>query len=127
MLKYVVPKLAASLREGLVIDPSNQDMDPLYRTAPWVGVLQPKVYSQLLEVEFFPKWLTTLHLWLTQPTSDYDEVAQWFVTRLVVDRSSESLISLFSQVLILEKFLLRGGVGVAGRKCRVYSRFTANE
>jgi tuftelin-interacting protein 11 len=64
MLRYIVPKLAASLREDMV--------------------LQPKVYSQLLEMEFFPKWLTTLHLWLTQPTSDYDEVAQWCVVRLIV-------------------------------------------
>lgn len=83
MLRYIVPKLAASLREDLVIDPSNQNMEPLYRIAPWVSVLQPKVYSQLLEMEFFPKWLTTLHLWLTQPTSDYDEVAQWCVVRLL--------------------------------------------
>jgi len=82
MLRYIVPKLAASLREDLVIDPSNQNMEPLHRIAPWVSVLQPKVYSQLLEMEFFPKWLTTLHLWLTQPTSDYDEVAQWCVRLL---------------------------------------------
>lgn len=83
MLKYIVPKLGASLREDLTIDPSNQDMEPLYRTAPWVSVLQPKVYSQLLETEFFPKWLATLHLWLIQPTSDYDEVAQWCVARVL--------------------------------------------
>jgi tuftelin-interacting protein 11 len=78
MLKYVVSKLGASLREDLRIDPSNQDMQPLDRLKPWANILRPSIYSQLLEIGFFPKWLETLHFWLTQPSSDFDEVAQWF-------------------------------------------------
>ncbi|KAF8317597.1 TFP11-domain-containing protein [Clavulina sp. PMI_390] len=78
LLKYVVPKLGAHLREKLVINPADQDMEPLYRTAPWVTVLKPSVYSQLLEMEFFPKWLATLHSWLSQSSAQYDEVADWY-------------------------------------------------
>jgi tuftelin-interacting protein 11 len=78
LLKYVVPKLGASLRDDFKINPRNQDMEPLLRVAPWVGVLKPAVFSQLLEMEFFPKWLTVLHLWLIQPTSNFSEVAEWY-------------------------------------------------
>ena len=80
LLKYVVPKLGASLREDFKINPRQQDMAPLFRVAPWVAVLKPAIFSQLLEAEFFPKWINVLHMWLVQPTSNYTEIAAWCVT-----------------------------------------------
>lgn len=63
-------------------------MEPLERIKPWVTIVEPSIYSQLLELEFFPKWLNTLHMWLTQPKADFDEVAQWLVVHpFWVDRN----------------------------------------
>ena len=45
----------------------------------WHTMIRPSVYSQLLETEFFPKWLDVLHFWLIQPSLNYEEVAQWYL------------------------------------------------
>lgn len=34
--------------------------------------------SQIIETEFFHKWLETLYLWLIQPKVNYEDVAQWY-------------------------------------------------
>jgi tuftelin-interacting protein 11 len=44
----------------------------------WRTLLRPLNLSRLFEADFFPAWLSTLHLWLTQPGVDFDEVAQWY-------------------------------------------------
>lgn len=81
LLKYVVPKLGACLRDDLKINPRSQDMQPLTLVLAWAEVLRASVMSQLLEMEFFPKWLGILHLWLVQPNPNFDEVTQWYVVK----------------------------------------------
>ncbi|KDN37748.1 TFP11-domain-containing protein [Tilletiaria anomala UBC 951] len=78
MLDVIVPKLGAALRFDLTINPSKQDMSPLERALQWTDLLRPGVLSRILEKEFFPKWLEILHMWLTQPSANLDEVAQWY-------------------------------------------------
>ncbi|KAI5995452.1 GC-rich sequence DNA-binding factor-like protein-domain-containing protein [Pisolithus albus] len=78
LLKYVVPKLGLVLREEFRVNPRNQDMTPLAQVLPWSTLLRPSVFSQLLETEFFPKWLDVLHMWLIQPRVSFEEVAQWY-------------------------------------------------
>ncbi|KDQ13045.1 hypothetical protein BOTBODRAFT_112065 [Botryobasidium botryosum FD-172 SS1] len=78
LLKYVVPKLGATLRDDFKINPRNQNMDPLNWVLPWAEILRPSIFSHLLEAEFFPKWLDILHIWLVQPNPSFDEVAQWY-------------------------------------------------
>jgi len=78
LLKYIVPKLGAHLREKFTVNPAQQDMEPLLRVSEWVTILKPTTFSQLLEMEFFPKWLTVLHIWLTQPESNHQEVNEWY-------------------------------------------------
>ncbi|KAF8343173.1 GC-rich sequence DNA-binding factor-like protein-domain-containing protein [Cantharellus anzutake] len=78
LLKYIVPKLGAHLREKFTVNPAQQDMEPLLRISAWITILRPATFSQLLEMEFFPKWLSVLHMWLTQPGSDYNEVNEWY-------------------------------------------------
>ena len=78
MLKYVLPKLGAMLREDFQVNPRNQDMTPLERLLPWHPILHPSMFSQLLETEFFPKWLDVLHIWLIQPNASFEEIAQWY-------------------------------------------------
>jgi tuftelin-interacting protein 11 len=78
MLKYVVPKLGATLRDDFRINPRKQDMEPLQRVLPWATLIRPSIFSQILQTEFFPKWLNVLHIWLIQPTVNFEEVAQWY-------------------------------------------------
>ncbi|CAK5267229.1 unnamed protein product [Mycena citricolor] len=78
LLKYVVPKLGALLREDFHVNPRDQDMAPLSKVIQWSGVIRPSIFSQILETEFIPKWLDVLHLLLVTPGVSYEEVAQWF-------------------------------------------------
>ncbi|KAG6381630.1 GC-rich sequence DNA-binding factor-like protein-domain-containing protein [Boletus reticuloceps] len=79
LLKYVVPKLASHLREEFRVNPRAQEMQPLTQVVlPWSPLLRGSVMSQLLEAEFFPKWLDVLYIWLIQPRVSFEEVAQWY-------------------------------------------------
>ncbi|EMD39286.1 hypothetical protein CERSUDRAFT_112934 [Gelatoporia subvermispora B] len=78
LLKYVVPKLGTRLREDFRVNPRSQDMQPLQDVMSWEHLLRPSILSQLLETEFFPKWLDVLHIWLIQPNPSFEEVAQWY-------------------------------------------------
>lgn len=78
ILKYVVPKLGAILRTDFHINPRNQDMKPLEQVLAWVHLTRPRIFSQLIETEFIPKWLDILHVWLIQPKVSFEEVAQWY-------------------------------------------------
>ncbi|KAJ3989288.1 GC-rich sequence DNA-binding factor-like protein-domain-containing protein [Lentinula detonsa] len=78
LLKYIVPKLGATLRSDLRINPRNQSMEPIHHVLQWADILRPSILSQLFETEFFPKWIEVLHLWLVQPKVSFEEVAQWY-------------------------------------------------
>jgi tuftelin-interacting protein 11 len=78
MLKYIVPKLGATLRDDFHVNPRSQDMAPLERVLAWVPLLRSSILGPLLVAEFFPKWLDVLHIWLVQPRPNFDEVAQWY-------------------------------------------------
>ncbi|KAJ3918762.1 GC-rich sequence DNA-binding factor-like protein-domain-containing protein [Lentinula edodes] len=78
LLKYIVPKLGATLRSDLRINPRNQSMEPINYVLQWSSILRPSILSQLFETEFFPKWIEVLHLWLIQPKVSFEEVAQWY-------------------------------------------------
>ncbi|KAH8108887.1 TFP11-domain-containing protein [Phellopilus nigrolimitatus] len=78
LLKYIVPKLGAVLRDEFRVNPRSQNMDPLKHVLEWSTILRPTILGQLLEAEFFPKWLDVLHIWLIQPSASFEEVAQWY-------------------------------------------------
>ncbi len=78
LLKYIVPKLGATLRNDFRINPRDQKMDPLQRVLNWISIIRPSIISQIMETEFFPKWLDILHIWLVQPQVSFEEVAQWY-------------------------------------------------
>ncbi|KAJ7804580.1 GC-rich sequence DNA-binding factor-like protein-domain-containing protein [Mycena olivaceomarginata] len=73
-------RLAASLRDDFRVNPRQQDMAPLAAVLRWAepNLLRPSVFAQLLETEFFPKWLDVLHVWLVQPKVSFEEVASWY-------------------------------------------------
>jgi tuftelin-interacting protein 11 len=78
LLKYVVPKLGAALRDDFRVNPRDQKMEPLQQVLLWSETIRPSVFSKILETEFFPKWLDILYIWLIQPSVSFEEVAQWY-------------------------------------------------
>lgn len=78
LTRHLLPRLATHLRTTLLIDPSDQDLEPLTTIQQWTPLLPPPTTAQLLISEFFPKWHQTLHLWLTS-NPNYDEIRQWFL------------------------------------------------
>ena len=78
ILKYIVPKLGAALRNDFRIDPRDQKMEPLTCVFSWSSLLRSSIMGQLLETAFFPQWLEILHMWLIQPSANLEEVSQWY-------------------------------------------------
>ncbi|EKD03937.1 hypothetical protein A1Q2_01761 [Trichosporon asahii var. asahii CBS 8904] len=76
--EHVLGKLGAVLRD-LVINPRDQDMSAIVNEVlPWHSLIRPSNFTRLFELEFFPKWLNVLYLWLVHPGYNGEEVAQWF-------------------------------------------------
>ena len=78
LIHYLLPRLALHLAENLVIDPSDQDLSPLEQAIQWTTFFPASTFAQLLATEFFPKWHSTLYLWLTS-SPNYDEIREWFL------------------------------------------------
>jgi tuftelin-interacting protein 11 len=77
--KHILPKLALELRENFTIDPSDQKLDVLLETVmPWRSTFRASTWGKLLESDFFLKWLSMLHLWLTSEQVNLEEVGQWY-------------------------------------------------
>jgi tuftelin-interacting protein 11 len=77
LVRRLLPKLARHLAIEFEVDPSDQDLTPLENVLHWQTCFQPDVLARLLVAEFFPKWLSTLHQWLTADGASFDEIAQW--------------------------------------------------
>lgn len=78
LVRHLLPRLAAHLSQNLVIDPADQDLDPLTQALQWNPFFSLSTTAQLLAAEFFPKWHGTLHLWLTA-SPNYDEIREWYL------------------------------------------------
>jgi tuftelin-interacting protein 11 len=77
LIRHLLPCMALHLSTNLEIDPSDQDLTPLEDVLKWQPFLKPEIFARLLVAEFFPKWLSTLHLWLTTPEASLEEIGQW--------------------------------------------------
>jgi tuftelin-interacting protein 11 len=66
------------LREKFIVDPSDQDLQVLQNVSTWSTYFRASTWGQLLESEFFTKWLQMLHLWLTSEGVNLEEVGQWY-------------------------------------------------
>ncbi|KAF2675138.1 G-patch domain-containing protein [Microthyrium microscopicum] len=78
IVKHLLPRLAAYMTAEFEVYPPDQDLTPLENVLAWKDLLPIRATAQLLVTEFFPKWLMTLHTWLTSESSNYEEIGQWF-------------------------------------------------
>ncbi|KAK0909388.1 hypothetical protein LTR91_018845 [Friedmanniomyces endolithicus] len=78
LVRHLLPRLSLYLSNKFDVDPSDQDLTPLENVFKWTHMFKPEVLARLLIAEFFPKWLATLHLWLTAEDANLEEIGQWF-------------------------------------------------
>ncbi|KAK4502282.1 hypothetical protein PRZ48_005707 [Zasmidium cellare] len=78
-VNHLLPKLARHLSQHFEVDPSDQDLTPLENVLGWKKHFKSETLARLLVAEFFPKWLSTLHLWLTSDEASFEEIGQWLV------------------------------------------------
>lgn len=74
---HFLPRLARHLRNNFEVNPQDQDLVAFENVLKWRPYFKANVIALLLCAEFFPKWHSILHLWLTSDPN-YEEVGQWF-------------------------------------------------
>ena len=77
LVRDLLPRLALHLSAKFIVDPSDQDLTPLEDVLKWQNLFKVNVLARLMVAEFFPKWLSTLHLWLTTEDANFEEIGQW--------------------------------------------------
>ncbi|KAH8556495.1 GC-rich sequence DNA-binding factor-like protein-domain-containing protein [Umbelopsis sp. PMI_123] len=80
IIKSILPKLTQVMRTEFVVNPREQNLEPLTWCLAWKDLISPILIGQLLDNEFFPKWLDVLYKWVTLNPRDinWDEVGQWY-------------------------------------------------
>ncbi|KAH8155580.1 uncharacterized protein LAJ45_00590 [Morchella importuna] len=78
LIRHLLPRLALKLRAEFDVNPADQLLDPLEHVLGWLPFFRVSTFAQLLEAEFFPKWLNILHQWLTSPAPNFTEVQEWY-------------------------------------------------
>ena len=78
LLAHLIPTLGDYLRRNFVVDPSNQNLEPVEHVIKWAEILRPSVVGVIFEDQFFPKWLHVLHQWLTDADANLQEISSWY-------------------------------------------------
>lgn len=83
VVKNLLPNLSRFLHRNLVINPANQDTQPLTDFFLWQKVLSSEMIGVVLDSEFFPKWKITLKQWLESGLSEdmgvvLQQAGAWF-------------------------------------------------
>ncbi|KAK6516475.1 hypothetical protein TWF506_006382 [Arthrobotrys conoides] len=78
LISHLLPRLADLLRRKFEVNPADQNIAPLEAVMAWHGFFRQSTFAQLLEAEFFPKWMQTLYQWLTMDGVDLEEVGEWY-------------------------------------------------
>ncbi|KAI7863705.1 GC-rich sequence DNA-binding factor-like protein-domain-containing protein [Spinellus fusiger] len=81
LTRSILPKLTQVLRHEFVVNPRDQQIEPLVWCLAWKDTISVTILCQLLENEFFVKWLDVLYKWLTldRDRVNYDQVREWYL------------------------------------------------
>ncbi|KAH8926489.1 TFP11-domain-containing protein [Atractiella rhizophila] len=77
IVKYVLPQLGKELRDKFSVNPREQNLDALEQVLLWKELLRGEYIDQLLEKEFWPKWIDALYTWLVADPNT-KEIADWY-------------------------------------------------
>jgi tuftelin-interacting protein 11 len=116
LIKHLLPRLAKYMQKYFEVDPSDQDLTPLERVLLWLRLVPERAMAQLLVMEFFPKWLNTLHQWLTSDEPNYAEVVEWYAwwkSQIPIDLNKLRVVTdMWKKGLVMMNTALdRGDVG----------------
>lgn len=78
LIRHALPRLSVHLSQYFDVNPADQDLTPLEDVLKWQFLFTVDVYARLMIAEFFPKWLATLHVWITDENANFEEIGQWF-------------------------------------------------
>jgi hypothetical protein len=76
----IIPKLELALLE-FEITPQNQNLNVFWQVISWRDLLSPLQMEDLLLEFFFPKWISTLQIWLEDGSIEnnaYEEITHWY-------------------------------------------------
>lgn len=76
--RQVIPNLVDYIREKVVVNPLDQDLEPFQHVLAWASILPNWQMSCLLAGEFFVKWLRVLITWLGLSSPDFEEISIWY-------------------------------------------------
>ncbi|KZM23724.1 uncharacterized protein EKO05_0005709 [Ascochyta rabiei] len=77
LTNHLVPRFALYLRDHFEVNPLDQDVAPLGAVLAWRGLLSHQTLGELLKAHFFPKFMDTLHEWLSTEGFVFNEVGEW--------------------------------------------------
>ncbi|GAB7365903.1 hypothetical protein MBLNU230_g7231t1 [Neophaeotheca triangularis] len=77
LVRHLLPNLSKYL-STIDINPVDQDLTPLEGLLQWQPAFSPDILARLLSAEFFPKWHSTLHMWLTSEGVNFEEIGEWY-------------------------------------------------
>lgn len=77
LVRHLLPRLSLYMSQEFDVNPADQDLTPLENMLKWQDYFKADVFARLLAAEFFSKWLSTLHLWLTTEDANFEEIGQW--------------------------------------------------
>ncbi|RPB05717.1 TFP11-domain-containing protein [Choiromyces venosus 120613-1] len=78
LVRHLLPRLALKLRNDFDVNPGDQILEPLEDVFKWIPFFKISTFAQLVEAEFFPKWLNILYQWLTAEPI-FTEVQEWYM------------------------------------------------
>lgn len=78
LMRAVIPKLSMYLDRSLVIDPANQDIEPLVSVLEWSDTIPVEFLVDILKNSLFPKLRRALHAWITGADADFGEITEWY-------------------------------------------------
>jgi tuftelin-interacting protein 11 len=73
----ILPKLILYTRD-IVINPQQQDLESLLKVFQWREFIDDDLFSNLLQTEFFGKWLEILWIWVVSENARLDEITLWY-------------------------------------------------
>lgn len=76
LVSHLLPKLSESLKMDFEVNPADQDLAPLLQVLEWKPLFKIEVMGELIASRVMPKFIATLHSWLTAEPS-YTEVGEW--------------------------------------------------
>lgn len=78
LVSHLLPRLGDYLRKEFMVNPADQNMEPLEHVIKWGKFVRPSTLGVIFEEQFFPKWIDVLYQWLVSPQCNPSEISIWF-------------------------------------------------